>query len=367
MNNTLKTIDLFCGAGGLSVGLSKAGFKIVFANDLDKDAAETFKINHPGVPFSQDNIANLRIKEILNLTHLKIGDLDLLAGGPPCQGFSTVGSKNKQDPRNRLFEQYVRIVEGLMPRFIFFENVSGFMKMYGGLAYKSVLDEFEKLGYKNKAMLINAVQFGLPQHRERTIIIACREQYDFNFPMPTHSLNANDLLLKKALTIEDALSDLPLVKASELSSEYASRPKNEYQMKMRTSRSILTEHKAPKHGKSLLRVIRNIPPGGCIQDIDEKYRPKTGFRNTYARLWWDKSCTTITRNFGTPSSSRCVHPFLDRGLTTREGARLQGFDDDYKFCGSTSSKNLQIGNAVPPILAEHIGNEIIKSLKCQRS
>ena len=115
-----------------------------------------------------------------------------------------------------------------------------------------------------------------------------------------------------------------------------------------------------------MKVIEHIPPGGCINDIPEKHRPKTGFGNTYARLWWDKPATTITRNFGTPSSSRCVHPFLNRGLTTREGARLQSFDDDYEFYGSRSAKNLQIGNAVPPLLGEAIGKSLMEKLKGEK-
>lgn len=359
----LKTIDLFVGAGGLSVGLAKAGFKIIFANDVDDDASETFKANHPDAIFIRSNIADIPAGNILKLTHLKRGEVDLLAGGPPCQGFSTVGSKNECDPRNKLFVQYIRIVEGLLPKFILFENVSGFMRMYQGRAYNAVLKEFERLGYETKTALLNAVNYGIPQIRERTVIVGSQKNYKFEFPNPTHTLNPEDLFLRKALTLEDALSDLPLIGAKECSAEYASEPRNEYQRARRKNCKTLTEHRGPNHGPALLKVIEHIPPGGCINDIMKKFRPKTGYQNTYARLWWDRPATTLTRNFGVPSSSRCVHPFLNRGLTSREGARLQGFDDDYNFFGSISSKNLQIGNAVPPLLAEAIGISIRESLE----
>lgn len=361
-----KTIDLFAGAGGFSIGLARVGFKVVFANDVDNDASETYKANHPDTPFIKANIADISVEKIKEITRLCKGEIDLLAGGPPCQGFSTVGSKDEHDLRNSLFVQYIRVVEGMLPKFILFENVSGFKRLYQGKAYYAVLKELDRLGYKTKTALIDAVENGLPQVRQRTIIIGYRGNYEYRFPNSTYMVGENHLFLKKALTLEDALSDLPLIGANEASAEYATEPKNDYQRARRKNCKVLTEHQGPNHGAELMKVIKHIPPGGCISDIPEKYRPKTGFGNTYARLWWDKPATTLTRNFGVPSSSRCVHPFRDRGLTTREGARLQSFDDDYQFYGSRSSKNLQIGNAVPPLLAKVIAKSIRESLEGEK-
>lgn len=361
----MRAIDLFCGAGGFSVGLVRAGFEVVFASDIDEDACKTYKINHPQTLVYKGDIQNISGKHILDLLGMKAEDIDVIVGGPPCQGFSTVGKKDENDPRNRLFLHYFRIVEEIRPKVIVFENVVGFQKLYGGKAYDAVCKELEKLGYAIMAKILNAVNFGVPQNRERIFIIGHEPKIHIEWPSPTHSGGRGlfDINLKEPLTLFDAISDLPIVESGEEANYYLSEPKNDYQKERRKSCTILTEHIGPKHGKRLIELIKMVPPGGCILDVPKEFRPKSFFSNTYARLRWHEPAPTITRNFGTPSSSRCIHPVANRGLTTREGARLQGFDDDYIFFGSRLSKNLQIGNAVPPLLAEAIFKEIYKSLQ----
>ncbi len=363
----LRCVDLFSGAGGFSAGLQKEGFSTLFAVEIDLDACATFKANHPNADLFRDNIAKLTTTNLLKRLKVKPGDLELLVGGPPCQGFSTVGNKNMDDPRNQLFRHYFRIVEKLRPQFVIFENVTGFKRLYDGRAFESVCSEFQRLDYAVEARILNAAHYGVPQLRERTIVVGHEKGTRFSWPSHTHSVEEDELLLatghlKKAVTLGEALGDLPQIAAGETSQHYACAPQNDYQRARRKKLSKLTEHEAPKHGPKLLEVIKHVPVGGCVLDVPKHLRPRGYFNNTYARLWWDKPSTTITRNFGTPSSSRCIHPLLDRGLTTREGARLQSFDDDFQFTGSNSSKNLQIGNAVPPLLAAALGRAVKESL-----
>ena len=180
-------------------------------------------------------------------------------------------------------------------------------------------------------------------------------------PRPTHE-EGNDLFhMSKKLTLEDAIGDLPPLRPGESCNEYACEPLNEYQAVLRRGVSELTEHRAARHGARMRRILSLSPPGGAVEDLPRELRPRGYFANTYARLRPDEPSPTITRNFGTPSSSRCIHPYQNRALSTREGARLQGFHDSYAFCGSKTSKNLQIGNAVPPLLARVIGESIMAS------
>lgn len=359
----LRCVDLFSGAGGFSVGLESAGFNSIYAVEIDASAVATYRANHHHTLVFDANIAKLRAEELRLQLKLRAGELELLVGGPPCQGFSTVGKKDEFDSRNQLFKHYFRIVAALRPQFVVFENVTGFKRMYNGSAFNAVCEKFRALGYDVDARILNAVEYGVPQLRERTIVLGVPAGFKFTWPSAIHAKSAEPtMFLLPPVTLHEALGDLPQVDSGSASMEYGSAPATAYQKLMRGQSSILTEHEGPNHGQSLLRVIRNVPAGGTISDIPVEFRPRSGFANTYARLWWDRPSTTITRNFGTPSSSRCIHPLLDRGLTTREGARLQSFPDNYIFIGTRSSKNLQIGNAVPPLLAQAIGTALTDAL-----
>jgi DNA (cytosine-5)-methyltransferase 1 len=356
----LTALDLFAGAGGLGLGLQDAGFAVVGANEFDPVFASSYALNHPKTKVIVGDILSA---EVMNQI-LAIGEgVDLIAGGPPCQGFSTVGSKREADPRNRLFYAFLEVVAALRPRAVLFENVSGFKRMYGSRAYHALIQGLTSHGYQTHHSILNAANFGVPQLRDRTFVIGFRDHgVRFSFPRATHAASGGLLGERPFLTLRDALSDLPIVKSGEAADAYLSEPRNEYQETMRADAPRLEEQVGPTHGPRLLRAISLVPDGGSVLDLPENLRPRSYFANTYARLWWDRPSTTITRNLGTPSSSRCIHPLANRGLTTREGARLQSFPDRYVFTGSRGQKNLQIGNAVPPLLARALGEEIAISL-----
>jgi len=356
----LTSIDLFAGAGGLGLGLEWAGFNVVAANEFDSVFASTYAANHPNTTVIPGDILDSQVRWKL----LKVGrGVDLVAGGPPCQGFSTVGKKNERDPRNKLFYAFLEVVEALNPRAVLFENVSGFKRMYGGRAYFALDRELVGLGYRTTHAILNASSYGVPQQRERTFVIGMRAPNQFKFPEPEFGDTETLFGTKTLVTLQDALSDLPPVESGESKHSYASKPKNDYQRLMRAeSKSELHDHEGPNHGDWLMRVMRRVPTGGSVLDLPKNMRPKSYFANTYARLWWDRPSTTITRNLGTPSSSRCIHPKHNRGLTTREGARLQSFPDSYRFHGTRIKRNLQIGNAVPPLLAKVIGESLRDAL-----
>jgi len=351
-----RLVDLFAGAGGFSAGLMKVGFDPIFAVEIDKHACQTYRANHPNTDLFSGNIANLPNRGLLKRLGLGRGELELLVGGPPCQGFSTVGKKDASDPRNRLFEEYFRIVAALRPSFVIFENVAGFKRMYGGRAFQAVVSEFGKLNYDVRPQILNALDYGVPQNRLRTIVVGVSRGRSFEWPKKTHE--------RKPLKLKDAVSDLPLIKSGESATHYASKAQNTFQRAMRKGIRTLTEHVGPNHGAHIKEVMTHAKKeGDTILSVPQRLRPRSYFSNTYARLWWDRPSPTVTRNLGTPSSSRCIHPKVDRGLTTREGARLQSFDDSFLFYGTRSSKNLQIGNAVPPLLAKALGESILQGLK----
>lgn len=346
-------VDLFAGAGGMCLGLERAGINIVLANEIDDNSSETHKANFPGCRMLVEDIGDVDFRKEVRLAGHD--GVDVVAGGPPCQGFSTVGKKDRRDPRNSLFRQYLRCVEELSPKYIIFENVSGFRRLYGGEAYDRTVEGLEALGFDHVSAVLDASLYGTPQCRERTIILGWRRGLGpLELPKPTHGES-----LKPPVTLWEAISDLPSLGPGKSGLDYECPPQNEYQILMRSGDPGLRDHTCSNYGDRMSLVMSHVPPGGSIMDVPEQLRPKGYFKNTYARLLPDRPAPTITRNFGTPSSSRCIHPFQDRALSTREGARLQGFPDSFIFKGGKVSKNLQIGNAVPPMLAEAIGRCIV--------
>ena len=357
--NDFTAVELFAGAGGLSIGLERAGIHVVIANEIMPDFAATLAANHPNTNVINDDIHKIDFKE--ELRKLGLESVDVLSGGPPCQGFSTIGAKNRQDPRNSLFYEYLRAVAETNPKYTIFENVSGFKRMYGGFAYETLVRELGELGYETKCQILNAADYGAPQIRYRTIVLGWKRGLPaLDFPVPTNGAKAG---LRPYLTLMEAISDLPQIGAGESADRYATPPQNEYQKRMRGNQKKLLEHNAANYGEKMQEILRIIPEGGSVSDLPMRLRPKSAYCNTYARLLPNEPSPTITRNFGTPSSSRCVHPYQPRALSTREGARLQGFPDDYKFIGGKQSKNLQIGNAVPPILGEAIATVVVSALR----
>jgi DNA (cytosine-5)-methyltransferase 1 len=333
------------------------------ANEYEPNFAASYRANHPQAEMICGDITD---PGVLAKLAAYAGKVDLVAGGPPCQGFSTVGKKDEEDPRNRLFFAFLDVVKVIHPLIVLFENVSGFKRMYEGRAYQRLVELLGAEGYTTTHAILDAQDYGVPQSRLRTFVVGISDSRSFLFPEPTHLDGVGLFGCERKLTLEDALSDLPLIQSGESAKSYASAPLNGFQQRMRMGvEDALTEHDGPWHGEKLLRMISHVPKGGSVQDIPVELRPRSYFANTYSRLWWDRPAPTITRNFGTPSSSRCIHPFSDRGLSTREGARLQSFPDAYQFTGTRSEKNLQIGNAVPPLLGEAVGRALIQAFSCQ--
>ena len=368
--DSFTVVDLFAGVGGLSYGFSHSTkFKVIAANEVLPAMAQAYRLNHSDVLMFEGDIKDLTGRLIKKRTGYDSSRLDLLVGGPPCQAYSTVGKRLLEDPRAQLFREYFRLLKELKPRMFIYENVRGLLSMDGGELFDNIVRLFATLDYKIQAAVLNAADYGVPQTRERVILVGTSESLNFEYPEPSHSSSdAPRRIFGRQLpswrTLSDAIGDLPLIEAGEESFEYSTEPQNEFQRRMRRrAPRKLSDHNAPSHGSKLTRIMDALPEGGGVTDLPPRLRPSSGFPNTYARLWWDRPTTTITRNLGTPSSSRCIHPKVSRGLTTREGARVQSFPDRYKFYGSRTERNLQIGNAVPALLSEALARQVLTALE----
>lgn len=350
-------VDLFAGVGGLSYGFSQLDeFSIVMANEIEKDISKAYSLNHPDV-----NMINCDINDLTEEVIKKaIGDqvIDIVVGGPPCQSYSTLG-KRQMDDRANLFMQYKRILSIIKPKAFVFENVTGILSMDGGKLFKNVQRGFAELGYELKYQVLNALDYGVPQVRERVILVGFLGENKFEYPVPTHGDGKLPYV-----TLREAIGDLPVIGSGESNNSYMTEPTNDFLRFVRKDgATVATEHSAPKNGAHLIKIMQTLKDGQSKDDLPEDIRPKSGYGNTYAKLWWDRPSTTITRNFACPSSSRCIHPRDSRAMSIREGARLQSFPDDYQFYGADGMKRLEIGNAVPPLLSVAIAKQMLQAME----
>jgi DNA (cytosine-5)-methyltransferase 1 len=367
-------IDLFCGVGGFSAGFESTGeFEVVAGIDLLGDRLETFCANHAAANGHGGDIKKLSVDELLSDSPRPF----VVIGGPPCQGFSSIRPfRNVEwnDRRNNLGEEFCRIVADTGPEWVVFENVVGLLTHQGGKTFAALIGAFEALGYRVSARILNAAYHGLPQRRERLLIVGSRKGKAFAWPIATHrhdhrSMAGQSKLLiapanglfdntLSALTLMDAINDLPEVRSGEGAASYATPPRNRYQEVLRFGTDKLTLHEATAHSPEMLNIIKHagsnisaLPPGLVT----------SGFSTCYSRLAPDEPANTITVNFVHPASNRCIHPFQDRALTPREGARIQSFPDTFIFKGSRSQMVKQIGNAVPPLLGRLIAEAILEA------
>lgn len=338
-------VDLFSGAGGLSLGLTRVGWKPLLAVDHWSDAVNTYKTNFPGHRVFDEPIEALtarRLRDLVNETP------DWVVGGPPCQGFSTVGKRLREDPRNQLVREYARVLEVLQPKGFVVENVVGLRDMDFVTAVTKL---FNDLGYTVASMVLRAADYGVPQLRSRIFFVGDKCGRTFNRPTPLVTpLNY--------VTVADAIGDLPALAPGETATTYLQSPTTAYQRRMRQGSKIIQGHVASNHPLHLVEAISYIPDGGNRRSIPEHLQPKSGFHNSYSRLHSRSPAVAVTQNMGKPSATRCIHPLQNRGLTAREGARLQGFPDTFHFTAGATSQRLQIANAVSPILAEVIGRSL---------
>jgi DNA (cytosine-5)-methyltransferase 1 len=355
----MEVIDLFCGAGGLSEGFEDAGFIIVAGNDVDKNMIESFKLNHPNAKAIAGDISKIKVENLLNDIGKIKEDISLVIGGPPCQGFSTVGNRKEDDSRNKLFYEFVRFVREIKPKMFVMENVPGILNMEKGKVKEIIKKEFENLGYRVNIQILNAEQFGVPQKRRRVFFVGNTFGKDFEFPESEF-----DGGIKKFRTVWEAIGDLPELEVNQEIKEYINKPKTEFQKFLKNGQNELEEHKAPNHSKIMIERMKNIKQGQNHSNLPENLKLGSGYPNIYGRLIANEPSDTITGNCGCVSApGRFIHPFKHRAITVREGARLQSFRDSKKFVGSQSSKYKQVGNAVPPLLAKALALKIKEFLK----
>jgi DNA (cytosine-5)-methyltransferase 1 len=356
-------IDLFSGAGGLSLGFKRAGWHSLLAVDIWEDAVRTYDHNFSPAWLEAHGASNLvqggRRSMVADMfkDEAKRGIVqalgssrpDWVIGGPPCKGFSTVGKRDRNDPRNRLVEEFADVVEMLAPQGFLIENVLGLrdMKFVG-----EVVKRFQQLGYGVTPAILKAAEYGVPQLRRRVIFVGTRRGLAFKKPAPIRSSAT-------FTTVGDAIFDLPELLPGEMATAYTRPPVTAFQRAIREGSDSLQGHEASNHPPSLVRAISFIPDGGNRLSIPPEYQPRSGFHNSYSRLSSTLPAVAVTQNMGKPSATRCIHPRQHRGLTAREGARLQTFPDWFHFQGGMVSQREQIANAVPPVLAETIARALM--------
>ena len=356
-------IDLFCGAGGLSLGLEKAGFEILAGNDLFSTAGQTFSAAHPSAHFFDCPIEELSSNKIRKVTGIGRGELTLLAGGPPCQAYSVYNHKRgMEDSRATLFKQYLRIVDELRPHWILMENVAGIYSIGGGEAVRAIKYELAQLGYEVEEKLLKAEEFGVPQERRRVVFIGNRIGAQNTYPSASHGPN-----LLPLVTIRDAIDDLPELRNGESCNTdlYRTLPISRYQMIVRGNNTQILNHSAPRLGQVNMNRLEFIPQGGSWRDIPYEMLPagmkkakRSDHTKRYGRMEWDKqSCTILTKcdiHWGA-----YIHPEQQRAISVHEAARIQSFPDSFEFFGSKTEQYIQVGNAVPPLLAEALGEQLL--------
>lgn len=338
-----KIIDLFCGCGGLSLGFESAGFEVAYAIDMWKDAIVTYNHNHKNKVAHCQDIHELEDGFLKNLSETE--EIVGVIGGPPCQGYSTVGTRDINDPRNHLYLEYCRVVEAVKPKFFLIENVRGLLTLNNGMFKEDIINRFEKLGYNVTYKLINAADYGIPQNRQRVFFVGIKEK-NFEFPKE---------LDFKVSTLE-ALNDLPSLDNLEEHQEiykYVSNPKNKYQELMRKNSDVIMNHNFTKHTEQTKNIISMVKDGGKISDLPKEYWGVRKYNKAFQRMNSKLPSNTIDtghRNY--------FHYKENRVPSVRESARIQSFPDDFIFKGSKTSQYKQVGNAVPPLLAEAIAKQI---------
>ncbi|WP_146345639.1 DNA cytosine methyltransferase [Phaeobacter marinintestinus] len=352
-------IDLFCGAGGLSEGFRQAGVHVLAGQDIDATFGRTFEATHSEAKFVHGPIQDVSASDLLSASGAKPGEIDLIAGGPPCQGYSVYNhQRGIDDPRAGLFKEYLRIVEEIQPRWLVMENVTGITSIAGGGIVREIQAGMRKLGYRVDMKPLKAEEYGVPQERRRVFFIATKEEdCPILFPTPTHGPE-----LEPFVTVWDAISDLPpLENGQDLGPQaYAKRPQNAYQTLLRGDRQVVENHSAPRLSNTNLERMQHIPPGGSWRDIPFELLPagmKKAKRSDHTKRYGrpkksDLACTILTKcdvHWGA-----YIHPTQDRSFSVREATRLQSFPDFFTFSGSRTEQYVQVGNAVPPLLGRAV-------------
>lgn len=363
----MKVIDLFSGAGGFSLGFIQNGFKVVKAVEFDSSIANTYAMNHPGVRVIVDDIMNVVQDQVF-----KEGDADVIIGGPPCQGFSMAGTRNRNgfmdDPRNYLFKHYFNIVKVVKPKVFVMENVKGIKTMQSGQIFEKILSIFSDADildgkpYHLYHRVIKSAECGIPQKRERMIIIGTTlEGVDFDrlWEEARQEILFDIPAFFDDVSVRDAISNLS--NTSENGQVLSNAPTSSYQEYLYTSSlSKLHNHTKTKHTNLAISRMQMVKMGENYTVLDEVI--KSVHSGSYGRLSWDEKAPTITTRFDTPAGGRFIHPEMNRTLSPREAARIQSFPDDYIFYGTKTSICKQIGNAVPPKISYFLARVVANIL-----
>ena len=325
---SLTYIDLFSGAGGFSLGFDRAGFRQLLSVELEKTYCETYRTNFPKHHVLQTDLTTLSNEKILN--ELNGQAVDVVIGGPPCQGFSMAGNIGRtftDDPRNHLFKEFVRVVSVVKPRFFVMENVARLYTHNSGKTRQEIIQYFQDIGCTVKCQILNAVDFGVPQQRSRIVFIGRRDNGKILFPKSVQAT---------CKTVGETIGHFPPLLSGE-------------------THEHIANHEAMAHTPHMLEKMSFIQNGGNRNDIPEHLRPKTGDIRKYIRYHRDKPSVCVTGDM-----RKVFHYEQNRALTVRELAALQSFPDDFVFCGQKIAQQQQVGNAVPPLLAEAIAQAILK-------
>ncbi|EEO25550.1 DNA (cytosine-5-)-methyltransferase [Helicobacter winghamensis ATCC BAA-430] len=347
-----RVLDLFCGAGGFSSGIDQNPyFETLLALDFEQSAINTFSHNFPKAQVICGDITDIKIKNTL-IKQAKRLKVNMIIGGPPCQGFSLKGKKlGLQDPRNFLFLEYLDIVKQLQPELFIIENVKSIFSTANGYFKNEIERHIQDLGYKVDSAILNAKDFCVPQNRERAFFIAHKKEY-LGFPAPS----------EMQVCVKDAISDLAYLQSNqgEITSPYKNPPQSAYQKMLRGE--ILQYHKASNHSQIAIKKLEMIPKEKGKEYLPKNLHGKQKFNTTWGRLKWNEISPTIDTRFDTPSNGTNSHPFLHRSITPREAARIQSFSDSFIFLGKKTQVCKQIGNAVPPLLAKALADHIASEL-----
>ena len=348
----LHAIDLFCGAGGLSKGFMDAGVDIILGVENDKAALNTFEKNHGG---ALGLLADLSKQETFDQIEKIAGDegktIDLVIGGPPCQGFSVTGPRNFDDPRNKLYLAVFQMVRQYKPKGFLIENVPGMATLYNGQIKDEILKRFRDMGYNVECKILTAADYGVPQMRRRLVFMGIRSDIgEPKFPDPY-------LSPENYVTCREAIGDLP-ARTEELGKEkdvYDKPARTDYQKKMRGNSKVLWNHVATDHKQFVKDVIALVPEGGNWKDLPKGVGESRTFHEAWTRYHGDKPSRTIDTGH-----RNHFHYEYNRVPTIRENARLQSFPDDFVFYGNKTQQNRQVGNAVPPLLGEALAKQMME-------
>ncbi len=348
-------IDLFCGCGGFSQGFLQAGYNPLLGVDMWNDATTTYKYNFPNSEIINADITHISTDELIKASKVSNEEIDGIIGGPPCQGFSISGKRLIDDPRNILYKSFVEFVGDIQPKFFVMENVPGLVSMAKGAVKDAVIDDFTSRGYNVSWSILAADDFGVPQHRRRVFFVGLNRKFFedvfFDFPKP---------LSTPKITCKDAISDLDFISdevALPDETAYVIPPLTEYQKLMRKNSNILWNHVATIHNAKTKEIIAMVPDGGNYQSLPKELWSTRKVHIAWTRMDSTKPCFTIDTGH-----NHHFHYSENRVPTARESARIQSFPDRFRFLGIKTSQLKQVGNAVPPLLAQTLAEKIAKLL-----